>query len=86
MATFGRYRALANLFELITHRQPIENWTRAEAGVTPRRLSDLEWEVKQGHVGHNMAPDNDHTDPGVGFRWGTLQNLITSIPDGGYDL
>lgn len=86
MGEFQRYRALANLAALIMHRVDIPNWTHAVAGVTPVRWSDSTWVEKQGHVGHNMAPDNDHTDPGTNFRWGTLQNLIAGIPDGGYDL
>lgn len=86
MGDFNRYRALANLFVLIDHRQHIENWTHATAGVEPVRWSDSTWVQKQGHVGHNMAPDNNHTDPGVNFRWGTLQNLVNDCPDGGYDL
>lgn len=86
MSWFAHYRALANLFTLIQHRVEIPNWTHADAGTTPRRLSDREWFLKAGHVGHNMCPDNDHTDPGTGFRWGLLQNLIGDIPDGGYSL
>jgi len=86
MATFGHYRALANLAELIMHRREIPNWTHAEAGTVPTRLSDTEFVAKQGMLGHNQAPDNNHTDPGRGFRWNTLQRLITEIPDGGYAL
>lgn len=86
MSYFDHYKALANLFVLIDHRQHIENWTHAEAGTTPPRFSDSTWVTKQGHVGHNMAPDNTHYDPGKGFRWGTLQNLINGCPDGGYSL
>lgn len=86
MGDFSHYRALANLFTLIDHRRHIENWTHADAGSTPQRFSDYTWVMKQGHVGHNMAPDNDHYDPGKNFRWGTLQDLISTIPDGGYNL
>ena len=52
----------------------------------PTRLSDTEFVAKQGMLGHNQVPDNNHTDPGRGFRWNTLQRLITEIPDGGYAL
>jgi N-acetyl-anhydromuramyl-L-alanine amidase AmpD len=87
MGDFGRYRALANLFTLIDHRQHIENWTHDSGyGVEPHRYSDYEFEVVRGMVGHNMAADNNHTDPGKNFRWGTLQNLIRDCPDGGWDL
>lgn len=86
MATFGHYRALANLAELIMHRRPIPNWTRSSTGVPAPRMSDAKFVEYRGMCGHNEAPDNNHTDPGAGFRWNTLQNLITDIPDGGYAL
>jgi hypothetical protein len=86
MGDFVHYRALANLFDLIDHRQHIENWTHADACVPATRYSDRTFVLKEGHLGHNMAPDNSHTDPGLCFRWGTLQALIAALPEAGYDL
>lgn len=79
-----RYKALANLVELVDHRFDIpfrsqQDFSHAE------RMSDAEWVAVSGLVGHSMAPDNDHIDPGH-FREGTLLNLLRDIPDGGYDL
>lgn len=78
------YKALANLVELIHHRYkfPLE---APQDFSHPRRMSDSEFVKASGIVGHSMAPDNDHWDPGR-FREGRLLNLINNMPSGGYDL
>lgn len=84
MAKFDHLRALANLFGLVDHRQHIPNVAPQDFS-KPRRMSDAEWVKAEGHVGHCMAPDNSHWDPGH-MPEGTLINLIKRLPEGGYDL
>lgn len=79
-----RYRALANLFGLVTHRQGISN-SSAQDFSKPRRMSDSEWVAAKGHVGHVMCPDNSHVDP-TRLREGLLIDLIRNLPEAGYTL
>lgn len=80
----ARYKALANLAKLIMHRVPVLN-VAAQDFSRPHRMSDSEFVEARGHVGHSMAPDNDHSDPGR-FREGALVNFIRDVPPGGWDL
>jgi hypothetical protein len=85
MGDFDHYRALANLAALIMHRVPIKNVAN-HSFRTPVRMSDAGFVRARGHVGHVHAPDNDHGDPGRGFKVFTLKTLIDHVPEDGYAL
>lgn len=80
----SRYEAIANLVALIQHRVEIPNVAPQDFS-NPRRMGDQEFVAASGYVGHSMAPDNDHTDPGR-FREGRLVQMVGDMPDGGYGL
>lgn len=80
----SRYKAIANVVELVRHRVSIPNRAPQDFS-NARRMSDSEWVSARGYVGHSMCPDNDHVDPGR-FREGLLIDLVAGIRDGGYDL
>jgi hypothetical protein len=80
----ARYKALANLFVLISHRFNIKNTARIDFSTT-RRMGGQEWVDAEGHVCHGQCPNNTHTDV-FRLREGRLIELIKNCPDGGYDL
>lgn len=87
--TDWHYQALANLVRLT-------NITVPHNRVVPRRLarsfrntqrfSDREFVEVSGHLGHMHTPDNDHTDPGTGFKGTTLMRRLSRMPAHGYKL
>lgn len=81
--SINRYEAIANLVELIRHRWqvPLQVPDFSKAA----RMGDEAFVDYEGIVGHSMAPDNDHTDPGR-FREGRLLNMLRDMPPGGYEL
>lgn len=78
------YATLANLATLVMHRVDVPNKAPQDFSV-PHRFTGPGWVAAKGHVGHSMCPGNDHVDPGR-FREGLLVDLISTMPDGGYDL
>jgi hypothetical protein len=87
--TDWHYKALANLIRLTNievpdSRQVVRNAPRSFSN--PSRYSDSGFVSAKGHVGHVHVPDNDHWDPGTGFRMNRILDLVGDIPNGGYDL
>jgi len=78
------YKALANLFVLISHRVAIDNVARQDFS-HPHRMGGQEWVDAKGHVDHAMCPLNTHTDVG-NLREEHLMQLIRDCPDGGHQL
>lgn len=89
MAFFTHYRALANLTRLVNvvvaNDREVPRVMRRRP-ISARRWSDAEFVSLSGHTFHKHAPDNDHGDPGIGFRGSKLLRLLKNIPDGGYRL
>lgn len=79
------YKRLANLLTLVQHR--FEFPTRAPLDFSSKfnRMGDAAFVKAAGIFGHMHAPDNDHMDP-YRLREGFLVDLMSDVPDGGYDL
>jgi hypothetical protein len=78
------YKALANLFVLISHRRNIPNESPQDFS-HPRRMGGQEWVRSAGHIDHGMAPGNDHTDI-YRLAEGKLMRFIDACPTAGYPL
>jgi hypothetical protein len=66
--TDEKYRRLAALAALIEHRTGVERHTHVKWASDVRRIAATHFARATGHVGHMHIPNNDHVDPGVGFR------------------
>lgn len=64
-------------------------WIEAQTGCarraaasfsSPPRLSATAWINNSGHFGHCHVPNNDHTDPGVGFSIDKVLSLVDPHP------
>lgn len=87
--TTWHYKALANLVRLVNIAQPDKREIPprlARRFIDTRRFGDAEFTRVSGHLGHMHAPDNDHTDPGTGFKGSVLMRLLADMPHGGYSL
>lgn len=74
-----RYKALANLAGLISHRVDIPT-RQARKFTNTQRFGPQKFVDVAGHCGHMHVPGNDHTDPTTAFRGAHLMNLIKSAP------
>lgn len=87
--TEWHYKALANLVrqtnERAAHSHDVPR-KLARSFADTRRFSDREFVAVSGHLGHMHVPDNDHVDPGTGFRGSHLIHLLEQFPRGGYNL
>jgi hypothetical protein len=66
--TDEKYRRLASLAALIEHRTGVERHTHVRWAKDVRRIGPDHFRRTTGHVGHMHVPNNNHVDPGVGFR------------------
>jgi len=66
--TDDKYKRLAALAALIEHRTGIERHTHVRWASEVRRIAPTHFARTAGHVGHMHVPNNDHVDPGQGFR------------------
>lgn len=75
----SRYKALANLLQLINHRRPTANYV-PRAFTNDKRFTSGGFVTVRGHVGHKHVPFNDHTDPGDGFKIHRIFELLPGAP------
>lgn len=66
-----KYVGLAHLALLIERFAHVERRTHV-GWANPRRIAAGNFAGTGGHVGHMHVPNNDHVDPGTGFRIGVL--------------
>jgi hypothetical protein len=63
----GLYQGLADLARFVEKEfgvQPVAKFPFTAPDAAPRRLTFGEWNRYSGHLGHQHAPFNHHTDPG----------------------
>lgn len=90
LLTLWHYKALANLVRLTNIALADRNEVPpvlARRFVNTKRMTDQEFANATGHLGHMHVPDNDHTDPGFGFKGSVLMGLLNDqFPKGGWRL
>lgn len=64
----ARYAAIATLCRQIESLWGVPSTTANVSFSNPQRLSGPGFVAAAGHCGHEHVPNNDHTDPGVGFK------------------
>lgn len=75
-----RYKALANLAELVAHRVDIPAKT-PRLFSNPKRFTGAGFVKTKGHLGHMHVPGNDHQDPTTSFKGGTLLRHMKTAPN-----
>lgn len=61
------------------------HWIEQQTRCKPRpyagpRMPWAAWHIFSGHCGHMHVPNNDHSDPGRGFRWDRVTGGIAPPP------